>query len=131
MHDTSATEIFSLDSKWERQYLRDKVVPTLRRYCQRNALQFHAVDLHHGVTRAADSSSRPTGEDVNEDEGEEEAKGEEDEEGLLFELEREGALELGLREIQLCLEVSAGPSFIVSPQHWYEEVRNTLIIISY
>ena len=78
------------DSRWEHKYLRDRVFPKLRHYCQSLGLQFHVVDLYRDIP--VDSSNG----------------------GAMYELERQGVLRLALEEIKLCQQVSAGPSFVVS-----------------
>ena len=98
------SSVLCTDSKWERLYMKNRIIPALRTFCQSNGLQFHTVDMHHAVAESADSSI-PDGRESERENG----LG-----GVLYELERKGALELGLWEIKLCQEVSAGPTFVVS-----------------
>ena len=97
-----------LDSRCEKQYLWEKVIPELRQFCQTLGLQFHAVDLFRSLPRGLPCT---TSSSSSEGEGEREGEGGD---RLLYLLELQGALQLALKEIKLCQRVSAGPTFVVS-----------------
>lgn len=78
------------DSQWERKYLREHVLPQLRKYCSSLGLHFNAVDLYNGLPVDADCSEE------------------------MYRLESQGVLQLALEEVKLCQRTSAGLTFVVS-----------------
>lgn len=88
------TPLLFSDSQWERKYLRGALFQ-LRQYCRSLGLQFHAVSPYQHIHLPPDPS------------------------GTIYTMERDGVLQLALREIRLCQSLSAGPSFVVgeSPPH--------------
>ena len=99
----------------------------LRQFSHSLGLQFHIVDIYHSLP--ASWLCQETGAD---NEGEEEERGDDiegeevgggsgrlsmEESGgnsaNMCELELQGVLKLALREIQVCQDMSAGPTFVV------------------
>lgn len=80
----------SLDSQWERTYLRERVLPQLRKYCHSLGMYFNAVDLYSDFPRSAECSE------------------------VMYRLESQGILRLALEEVKLCQQMSAGVTFVVN-----------------
>lgn len=87
----------------ERDFLFSHVIPPLRRFSQTLGIQFHAVDLFSFIPRSATSESKDS-----------EGSCQVDSNLALYDLEREGALSLISKEIELCQKVSPGLNFVVS-----------------
>ena len=117
----------------------------LRQFSLSLGLQFHIVDIYHSLpatwlcqeTEADNEEEEERGDDI---EGEEVGGGssrlsvEESSRNsggidLMCELELQGVLQLALREIQVCQDMSAGPTFVVSGRmHFYACVNTTYFL---
>ena len=94
--------------------------PRLKRFSGNLGLQFHTVDLYDNVPihwicqKGAEEEDGENKGGDKEEERENVQKAIFDDIGTtMCELERQGLLQLAEREVRLCQEVSAGPTFIV------------------
>lgn len=93
----------------EREYLFGHVIPCLRHFSQTLGLQFHAIDLFSVIPASLSNHTASAGHsNISE------SNIHINNVLALYELERQGALSLISKEIELCQRVSAGPSFVVS-----------------
>lgn len=129
----------------ERKFLRERVFSHLREFSQSLGLQFHIVDIYHSLpaswlcqeTRADNEEEEEKGDCI---EGEEVGGGssrlsveESSRNGgipLMCELELQGVLQLALKEIQVCQDMSAGPTFVVGGHMCSYECVLTLLTFS-